>query len=173
MCDPGASHAAAADRRSRVVRRSRGGGAPPETAPKTQLWQAEAGCSMHVYSAREACELLRRTGGLAIGGDSLLRHLYLGLLNVASDDYERGGLDPSLPQSCNGGMQFSEKGCRLARDTADHPIPGCGGAALVRYFDWWQGNFYGQAGPWVPFDVQVGEGVSPAASRHASPSAGS
>ena len=89
-----------------------------------RLW-GPSSCSLQVYSPRDAQELLSRTGGFMVVGESVERHVGQAFLNVLTGDFESSAIshvDPKCapsdrkkwtecydPDLCHGEMQFSEK----------------------------------------------------------------
>lgn len=45
---------------------------------------------------------------------------------------------------CGRDKQYGEKACRMPRDLAVHPIEKCGGSEVLKWYDWWPGNAFGQ-----------------------------
>ena len=91
-----------------------------------RLWVPTCG-TFRVYDGVAACDVLRRLGGLVVVGESIERHVYMGLLLVLSDDYDTGGLaDLDNSGYCSGERQFVLAQCRSPRDLDRRPIKHCG-----------------------------------------------
>ena len=111
-----------------------------DSRPVGLLWRPRA-CSLRIYDGAGACAVLRRAGGVVVLGESFERHLYMGLLNVLTEDYDEGALTHGgrlrgfSPSACRGERQYTERDCRRHRDTRREPIAGCGGAEVVVYHD--------------------------------------
>ena len=111
-----------------------------DSRPVGLLWRPRA-CSLRIYDGAGACSVLQRAGGVVVLGESFERHLYMGLLNVLTDDYDEGALTHGgrlhgfSPSTCRGERQYNERDCRRHRDTRREPIAGCGGAEVVVYHD--------------------------------------
>ena len=112
-----------------------------------RTWQPSA-CHLHLFtSPTDACALVRRVGGVRIVGDSLMRQLYQGLLEVLTGDFEHGSLtartaarNRTHSPECRGTMHYKEKAkcVQLLRPLNEEPIP-CGltadGATVWAYDD--------------------------------------
>jgi hypothetical protein len=107
------------------------------------------GCALKIYSSVEACALLHRIGPLWITGESFERHLYQGVINVLSADYEGGAVEQRRvlpPFNCTGEDQFDEKTCRAPRDLVIDPVASCP-HAMVRFFsNGWGAHLFRQRG---------------------------
>jgi hypothetical protein len=67
-------------------------------------------------SGQEACDLLHKhnISDISFIGDSLIRHLTMGLIMVLEDDWNRIFHPTKKGLGCTGDVAFSEKGCRMS-----------------------------------------------------------
>ncbi|XP_071118352.1 uncharacterized protein [Haliotis cracherodii] len=76
-------------------------------------------CQPREYSPRQICQLLNG-GTIRFLGDSLVRHIYTGLLMTVRGNFKDGGVRPTESREwnskCSGMNMFEEKNCRRQLD---------------------------------------------------------
>jgi hypothetical protein len=90
-------------------------------------------CSdLHVYTAKEACNLITRFGGLHVQGDSYMRHFTNALFILLRSSLYGGSYDRN--ETCRGENLFDDhKSCRFTSlfNSQDAREPICGGDAWI------------------------------------------
>jgi hypothetical protein len=76
--------------------------------------QVQGRKNFETRSGQQACNLLHNhnISDISLLGDSLIRHLAMGLILVLNDDWNRN-FDPRR-KDCSGDYAFQEKGCRMS-----------------------------------------------------------
>ncbi|KAK7100900.1 hypothetical protein V1264_023765 [Littorina saxatilis] len=99
-------------------------------------WLPErAECKPREISSREACELLSGTT-LVLAGDSFVRHVFVALVMLLTDDFQDGALKQNAPaniqQICRGMYQINGIRCR---DILDQNRTLCNGTVTATYLE--------------------------------------
>ncbi|XP_070195872.1 uncharacterized protein [Littorina saxatilis] len=99
-------------------------------------WLPErAECKPREISSREACELLNGTT-LVLAGDSFVRHVFVALVMLLTDDFQDGALKQNAPaniqQICQGMYQINGLRCR---GILDQNRTLCGGTVTATYLE--------------------------------------
>ncbi|XP_046555275.1 uncharacterized protein LOC124264569 [Haliotis rubra] len=97
---------------------------------------ADKRCSFHVFTGKEACQLLANST-LFLFGDSHFRHFYTAMLMLLRNDPIGGGLKDKDRNSnvtlknCPGPYQFGSKECRPTLELKAKPL--CNGSFNLKY----------------------------------------
>jgi hypothetical protein len=77
------------------------------------LQDQDRGNNFETRTGQQACDLLHKhnISDISLIGDSLIRHLAMGLIMVLEDDWNR--VFHRKKEGCKGDVAFGEKGCRL------------------------------------------------------------